>query len=60
MILVVVDRFTKMAYFFPIKKQYSPMVARVYLENIWKYHGCPENAVSERDGTCTGQYFTDL
>jgi hypothetical protein len=34
MILVVVDRFTKMAHFIPIKKKDSPMVARAYLENV--------------------------
>jgi len=59
-ILVVVDRFTKMAHFIPITKKDSPTVARAYLENIWKYHGFPEDVVSDRDGTFTGQYFTDL
>jgi len=34
--LVVVDRFTKMAHFIPIKKKDSPTVARAYLENVWK------------------------
>jgi len=60
MILVVVDRFTKMAHFILIRKKDSPTVARVYLENVWKYHGFPEDIVSDRDGSFTGQYFTDL
>jgi transposase InsO family protein len=60
MILVVVDRFTKMAHFIPISKKDSPTVARTYFENIWKYHGFPEDVVSDRDGTFTGQIFTDL
>jgi len=60
MILVVVDRFTKMANFIPIKKKDSPTVARAYLENVCKYHGFPEDVVSDLDGTFTGQYFTDL
>jgi len=55
MILVVVDRFTKMTHFIPIKKKDSPTVARAYLNNIWKYHRFPENVVSDRDGTFTGQ-----
>jgi len=54
MILVVVDHFTKMAHFIPIKKKHSPMVAREYLENVWKYHGFPADVVSDRDGTFTG------
>lgn len=60
MILVVVDRFTKMAHFMLIGKKDSPIVARAYLENVWKYHGFPEDVVSDRDRTFTGQFFTDL
>jgi len=59
-ILVVVDRFTKMAHFVPIKKKDSPTVARAYLENVWKYHGFPEDVVSDRNTTFTGSFFTDL
>jgi len=59
-ILVVVDRFTKMTHFIPIKKKDSPRVARAYFENIWKYHGFPEDVVSDRDSTFTGSFFTDL
>ena len=60
LILVVVDRFTKMAYFVPIKKKDSPTVARAYLENVWKYHGFPADVASDRDSTFTGSFFTDL
>ena len=60
MILVVVDRFTKMAHFIPLRKKDSPTVARAYLENVWKYHGFPEDVVSDRDSTFTGSFFTDL
>jgi len=59
-ILVVVDRFTKMAHFIPLSKKDSPTVARAYLENVWKHHGLPEDVVSDRDTTFTGQYFRDL
>jgi hypothetical protein len=59
-ILVVVDRFTMMAHFIPLSRKDSRTGARAYLENGWKYHGFPEDVVSDRDGTFTGQYFTDL
>jgi len=59
-ILVVVDRFTKMAHFIPIDEKDSPTVAKGSLNNVWKYHGFPEDIVSDRAGTFTGQYFTDL
>jgi transposase InsO family protein len=35
-------------------------VALAYLENVWKYHGFPEDVVSDRDATFTGSFFTDL
>jgi hypothetical protein len=60
MMLVVVDRFTKKAHFVPLKKMDSPTVARAYLEHVWKYHRFPEDVVSDRDGTFTGQFFTGL
>jgi hypothetical protein len=59
-ILVVVDRFTKMAHFVPVNKKDSPTVACAYLENIWKYHGFPEDVVSDRDTTFMGSFFTAL
>jgi hypothetical protein len=58
-IFVVVDRFTKMAHFIPLARKDSPSVVRAYLDNVWKYHEFPEDVVSDRDGTFTGQYFTD-
>jgi len=57
MILVVVNRFTKMAHFIPVSKKDSPLVAKAYLENRWKYHRFPEDVVSNQDETFTGQYF---
>jgi len=59
-ILVIVDRFMKMAHFIPINKKDSPTVAKAYLDDVSKYHGFPEDVVSNRDGTFTGQYFTEL
>jgi len=53
-ILVVVDRVTKMAHSIPMKKTDSPTVARAYLAHVWKYHGFPENVASDWDGTFTG------
>jgi len=60
MILVVVDRFTKMAHFIPIKKKDSPTVAKAYLDNVWNYHGLLEDVVSDRDTAFTGSFFMDL
>lgn len=59
-ILVVLDRFTKMVHFIPIKKKDSPTVARAYLEKVWKYHGFHKDILSDRDSTFMGVFIMDL
>jgi transposase InsO family protein len=59
-IMVVVDRFTKMAHFIPTAKRESSVVARLFLDNVWKYHGLPLDVVSDRDGVFTGHFIADL
>jgi hypothetical protein len=60
MILLVVDQFTKMGQFVPIKKKDSPTVAPAYLKNVWKYNRFSEDVVSDRDSTFTWGFFTNL
>jgi hypothetical protein len=60
MILVEVDRFTKMAHFVPIKKKDSPSVVRAYLENVSKYRRFPEDVVLDQDSPFMGSFFSDL
>ena len=59
-ILVLDNRFTTMAHCIPIDGKDSPSAAKVYLNNVWKYHRFPEDVISDRDGTFTRHYFTDL
>jgi hypothetical protein len=48
-ILVVVDRFSKMAHFLACRKELKgEEVAEIYLSNIAKLHGFPEDIVSDR------------
>ena len=49
-----------MAHFIPIMRKASLTVARAYLENIWKYHGLPNDVGSDRDATFMGHFFTNL
>jgi transposase InsO family protein len=58
--MVVVDWFTKMAHFIPMARRESAIVARLSLENIWKYHGLPLDIVADRDGVFTGHFIADL
>jgi len=48
-ILVVVDRFTKMAHFIPIMERTSVKgLARLFRNNIWKLHRLPDSIISDR------------
>jgi len=48
-ILVVVDRFMKMAHFVPtIERTSAEGLARLFRDNIWKLHGLPDSIISDR------------
>ena len=49
MILVVVDRLTKMAHFIPTRSNIdAPQLAKIFLQNILTKHGTPADIVSNR------------
>ena len=48
-ILVVVDRFTKMAHFVPtIERTSVEELAQLFRDNIWKLYRLPESIISDR------------
>lgn len=50
MILVVIDRFTKMAHFIPtVKELTAEGCARLMVDYCFKYHGTPKRMVSDKD-----------
>ncbi len=60
-ILVVVDRFSKMAHFFPLKKGFRQEdVADLFLEQIVRLHGLPSSIVSDRDSRFTSPFWKAL
>jgi len=46
---VVVDRFSKMAHFIPLKNRKAKELARIFAREIWRLHGLPKRIVSDRD-----------
>jgi hypothetical protein len=60
-ILVVVDKLTKVAHFIPSSlKDGSPVLARKFVQEIFQLHGIPETIISDRDTRMTSQFWTTL
>jgi hypothetical protein len=60
-ILTVVDRFSKYAYFIPLGHPYTAAsVARAFFDGIIRLHGFLTSIVSDRDPVFTGNVWRDL
>ncbi|EDN06137.1 conserved hypothetical protein [Histoplasma mississippiense (nom. inval.)] len=58
-ILVIVDRFTKMAKYIPThKKVKAPELADLFLDAIIRDHGSPKSLVSDRGSLFTSKYWS--
>src|SRR5690349_8364126 len=58
-ILVVVDRFTKMAIYIPCKKDIdSPELARLFFERVICQYGIPDHIITDRGSTFTSRLWT--
>ena len=55
-IMVVVDRFTKMAHFIALEQNANAKdVANVFLREVWKLHGLPTEIISDLDAKFSGE-----
>lgn len=60
-IWVVVDRLTKYAHFIALSHPYSASdITKLFMENIFKLHGMPEDIVSDRDHVFTSKLWQEL
>ncbi|KAL3530062.1 hypothetical protein ACH5RR_009384 [Cinchona calisaya] len=57
-IMLVVDRFTKVTHFYGLSYPYTATsVARVFMDNVYKLHGMPQVIVSDRDRIFISQFW---
>lgn len=61
-ILVVVDRFSKGIHLVPCREEglTAERMAQLFLNNVWKLHGTPENTVSDRGTQFNNQFMRRL
>jgi len=59
---VVIDRFTKMAHFLPLKKdgKTAADLAVIFAREIWRHHGLPTDIVSDRDSRFTSEVWREF
>jgi len=60
-ILVVVDRLSKFAYFIPLAADFTTkMVADLLIQHVIKIYGIPHSIVSDRDKLFTSRFWQHL
>jgi len=60
-IMVVVDRFTKMAHFIGLPTNTTAKdVANIFLREVWKLHGLPTEIISDMDAKFSGEFWESL
>nr|AQA29564.1 integrase core domain protein [Zea mays] len=60
-ILVVVDKFSKFGHFIPLKHPFTAaVVAKAFMQHIYRLHGMPSAMVSDRDKIFTSQLWKSL
>ncbi|MCO5603091.1 hypothetical protein L7F22_057236 [Adiantum nelumboides] len=60
-IWTIICRFSKQAHFIPVRKKITPdQMARLFMSNIFKYHGMPQSIVSDRDPRMTSLFWKGL
>ena len=59
---VIIDRFTKMAHFLPLRREgkTAAELAIIFAREVWKYHGLPTDNVSDRDSRFTSETWKEF
>jgi len=59
---VIIDRFTKMAHFLPLRKEGKTAadLAVIFAREVWRFHGTPTDIVSDRDSRFTSEVWKEF
>ena len=57
---VIIDRFTKMAHFLPLKEKTAADLVNIFAREVWRFHGLPTDIVSDRDSRFTSEVWQEL
>jgi len=57
---VVVDRFTKMVHFIPLKNRKGRELAGILARGIWRLHGFPKRIVSDRETVFMSSFWQEV
>ncbi len=61
LILVIVDRLTKMVHYVPVKVTIdAPSLAEVIINVVVRHHGVPESIVTDRSSLFTSKFWSSL
>jgi len=56
---VIVDRFSKMAHFIPLRtEEHIKELAWTFVKEMWRLHGLPESIVCDRDTRFMSKFWT--
>jgi len=57
---VVIDRFTKMVHFIPLREKTAADLAKIFAQEVWRFHGLPTDIVSDRYSCFTSEVWQEL
>jgi len=57
---VVIDRFTKMAHFIPLREKTASDLARIFAREVWRFHGLPTDIVSDWNSRFTSETWKEF
>jgi len=57
---VIIDRFTKMVHFLPLRDKTAADLAIIFGREVWKHHGLPTDIVSDRGSRFTSEVWKEF